>query len=426
MRLQKPWYSEMTGLAKSVIVASAGFLLIAGIGTWILVSAGTAWSGIAGSLLLLLALFAGTIALGGLVVLYRHRRLKRGELDLFIALQQSRRETRLEDAKGFRAGIFRRLLARLVLGHDLLPGDLVQVRSLPEILAMLDEHGCMDGLPFQPEMVQYCGKHVRIFRCLDKIYDYGRTKQMRRLDRCVLTSGLRCDASAHGECQARCYLIWRTEWLRRVDSRQPPPLPMATPAIPAGISAFATAGNRYRCQFTELHAASREFPLLSLRRDLVPLLSGNYSFPAWLTSMLTRVFNFMQRLRGGLCYPPMPPMGDHASPLCESLKPGDEVRVLPISDIARTLDRRGKNRGLWFDVDMIKHCGMTFTVNGRVEKIIDDATGLMRTMKTPCITLDGIDYSGEGLNFNSQHDPTFWREYWLQRVDQVIHTAARG
>jgi hypothetical protein len=55
-------------------------------------------------------------------------------------------------------------------------------------------------------------------------------------------------------------------------------------------------------------------------------------------------------------------------------------------------------------------------VEASVQKIIDDATGQMRQMKTPCITLESVDSTGETLHFNPQHDPIFWRESWLRRT----------
>ena len=35
-------------------------------------------------------------------------------------------------------------------------GDLVEIRSREEILATLDEHGRLDGMPFMPEMLAFC------------------------------------------------------------------------------------------------------------------------------------------------------------------------------------------------------------------------------------------------------------------------------
>ena len=37
-------------------------------------------------------------------------------------------------------------------------GDRVLVRSPEEILATLDADGTLDGLPFMPEMLDWCGK----------------------------------------------------------------------------------------------------------------------------------------------------------------------------------------------------------------------------------------------------------------------------
>ena len=43
-----------------------------------------------------------------------------------------------------------------VLG--LRPGEVVRVRSASEIFATLDDRGTLDGLPFMPEMLKYCGR----------------------------------------------------------------------------------------------------------------------------------------------------------------------------------------------------------------------------------------------------------------------------
>ena len=37
-------------------------------------------------------------------------------------------------------------------------GDRVELRSPAEILATLDERGCLDGLPFMPEMLGFFGR----------------------------------------------------------------------------------------------------------------------------------------------------------------------------------------------------------------------------------------------------------------------------
>jgi hypothetical protein len=97
-------------------------------------------------------------------------------------------------------------------------GDVVRIRSLEEISATLDANGCLDGLPFMPEMAKYCGTTGTVFRYVDKIYDYGGRKDLRRMKDAVLVAGLRCDGSAHDGCQARCYLLWKTAWLATADA----------------------------------------------------------------------------------------------------------------------------------------------------------------------------------------------------------------
>ena len=41
-------------------------------------------------------------------------------------------------------------------------GALVEIRGKEEILATLDEHGCVDGLPFMPEMLKFCGQRLPV------------------------------------------------------------------------------------------------------------------------------------------------------------------------------------------------------------------------------------------------------------------------
>jgi len=401
----------LLGVALLAAIAAAviGFAAIGGITGSLIAAAGAAVS-----------LGLCVAIAGGCVVVWREGRRLRGASDAFLEITGQRREPELERPSGFRAGAIRRWLARRVMGHDLLPGDVIRIRPLPEILATLDASGSLNGMPFQPEMMKFCGGEARVFRCLDKIYDYGRTKHMRRLEACVLLSNLRCDGSAHDGCEASCYLIWNAGWLQHSEASRAEVARPATVDV-ARVSNAIAAGTRngqvLRCQFTELHACTEEYGNWSLSRDLVPWLCGNYSAKAWLVAVLTRIFNGVQRRRGGIGFPPLPPMGEHLTKDPTGLTVGERVAVLPLEEIARTLNSQGKNKGLWFDVEMVKHCGREYRVTARVQKIIDDATGQMRTMKTPCIMLDTVDSTGEGLHFNAQHDPIFWRESWLRRTE---------
>jgi hypothetical protein len=373
-------------------------------------------------LLALLGWIAGLalllVALGGVLASFRHSSRERGEQDLFLALNSARSEAALLRHSSRSAAVLFPRIRRWLGAPSPGVGDVVRIRSLEEISATLDANGCLDGLPFMPEMAKYCGTTGTVFRYVDKIYDYGGRKDLRRMKDAVLVAGLRCDGSAHDGCQARCHLLWKSAWLTRSDA------PAAATSVthpelrlgPTFVKETAATDKRYICQFTELVRASSRMSPRDPRRDLRPLIGGNVTLAAFAVAMLTRLFNLAQRLRGGIGFPANQPSSTAVSLRTDlNLQPGERVRVRDPERIFETLDRVGKNRGLWFDRDMLKHTKRHFKVLARVERIIDDANGRMRPMKTPCIVLDGVDASGEVLGFCPQHDLVFWREAWLER-----------
>src|SRR5262249_11789130 len=94
-------------------------------------------------------------------------------------------------------------------------GDLVEVRSKEEILATLDQDGCVDGMPFMPEMLQYCGRRFRVRAVAHKTCGTaGGTWKGRRLRAAVHPDGLYCDGSPPGGCEAECSLFWKDVWLK--------------------------------------------------------------------------------------------------------------------------------------------------------------------------------------------------------------------
>lgn len=411
--------TSLSYLKTTVPAALAGMLLIG-----LTLIAGPHQMGIAkalvGSVGWLLGLACGCVALGGLVVLYRSRTLEAGEQDLFLRFNAGR-DLEAVSSGQLGWGIWLRRLGRRASGASgCLVGDLVEIRSLQEIENTLDESGCLDRLPFMTEMTALCGRRFRVYRGVDKIYDYGRSKTLRRLKDVVLLAAPRCDGSAHGGCQAGCHLLWKTAWLRTVPDRpaqNPRPqdgqreetLRMARAAL-----ADPAAPPTYACQYTQLSVASSPMSGWDVRQDLRPLVAGNVTLAAFCVAVLTRVFNAAQRLRGGAGYPSMARTTLKKTPLVtHGLVPRDPVRVLRSEEIARTLDERNRNRGLWFDREMLKHCGHRYRTSMRVERLIDIATGRMMEMKTPCIVLEGADSSGEFLRLCAQHEYLFWREAWL-------------
>ncbi len=414
MHRQSYWKTTLLAAAMAILVIVAMY----GIAAWALLP---------GTLIMavgwVLALPLLATAAGGWVVLYRDTRAARGQRDLFLSLVEKRTEVAL--SAGIDGGLLiRRWLRALLPTRQLLVGEYVEIASWEEVARTLDGQGRLDGLSFQPEMHKYCGQRAQVFRRVDKIYDYGGRKNLRRLRDTVLLRHLRCDGAAHDGCEAGCYLLWKRAWLRPATKGVAAAAPTPT-QFPPQKSTAPDGSTCYTCQFTQLVGASSPLSPWDIGQDLRPLLAGNLTLRAFVVAILTRLFNGAQAWRGGTGFPFMPPSSLTSTPIVSlGLVAADEVTVQSAAEISRTLDSKGKNRGMWFDPDMVKHCGRRYQVLKRVDRIIDDATGQMRTMKTPCIVLQGVSYSGEGLRFCAQQDPTFWREVWLQPVSAAPVPAA--
>ena len=98
----------------------------------------------------------------------------------------------------------------------LMPGDWVEVKSLPEILSTLDARRKLHGLEFLPGMQPFCGKRFKVLKRMATLYQ-EESGQVRRLKNTVLLTDVQCDGLLM-KCDRSCYLFWREAWLRRVDS----------------------------------------------------------------------------------------------------------------------------------------------------------------------------------------------------------------
>ena len=369
----------------------------------------------------LVALVALTLSSAGALVLLRCRRSARGQRDLFLELNRSREPAAIEAGLP-RATRLRRWLALRLMGYDLLVGDRVEIKSWDEIRATLDDRGCLEELPFMPEMLAMCGQRATVFRCVHRLFDYRKSRRMRHMDRGVLLVGTVCDGSSHGGCEAACHTIWKPAWLRRVepDAATTAHASAARPSSGQDATAlhFGTRGPRYTCQLTQLHAASRPIDRRTVTHFLLPLVSGNVAPAAFVLGWLTYLFNLVQHRRQGISFPEFEAQArDRAAAHPEEtrLQAGDPVVVRSAADIRATLDDQLMHRGMWFEPDMVKHCGNRYRVQAEIGKIIDIVTGEIRTMKTPAYVLRDVHFSGERQLFNAQHEPLFWRAVWLQR-----------
>jgi hypothetical protein len=353
--------------------------------------------------LLAVAGAAALAAIGGLVVIDRDRCEERG-----VPYSPVRPRERI-------AGPITLAIRQLLNpSAGLRPGEMVEVRSLPEILATLDERGCLDGLPFMPEMAAFCGHRIPVHRRVEKVWEYAHGTGMRRIRNAVLLQALRCDGQSHGGCQAACQLIWKEAWLKRLWTDSPTTLDVPRQLDLGAHTKVTVEGRlRYICQMTEILHASSQLHLRGLGHYWRDLRVGNLRLVPLLVAISVRLFNGAQWRLGGRIWPVLEPMNSGSSPHQNlGLQPGQMVRVKSKHAIEVTLNRHFRNRGLEFGQDMIFYCGGSYRVAASINRIVHEGTGELLMLKTPSILLEGVTAIG-GSILNPQNEFYYWREIWL-------------
>jgi hypothetical protein len=325
------------------------------------------------------------------------------------------------------------------------PGDVVEVRSSAEILATLNGDGSVEGMPFMPEMLRHVGKRFTVSHRVERICDtISASHGSRRMRNTVFLEDLRCDGSGHDGCQAGCRIYWKEAWLRRVDPDV---------AVTGGddgsielheIAQRSTRAEReidgavkevYRCQATEALRATEPLSRFDPSQYIRELASGNLR-----ASRLIRVLGqaLSRRLRNSLGalaralripvprkfrrsdYPSIPRDASFGTPtVASNVRPGEMVEVRSYEEIKRTLDERTRNRGLWFDPEMVPYCGGRYRVQDRVQRIINERNGCMIELSSDCLILEGVVCRGEhspGRWFCPRAIYPYWREAWLRPV----------
>jgi hypothetical protein len=288
----------------------------------------------------------------------------------------------------------------------------VRVRSAVEVLSTLDAQGRLEGLPFMPEMIPYLGRTLTVRRRADQTCVEG--LGLRGLPRAVFLEDARCDGAAHDGCQRRCALMWKEAWLRPAGAPAPAMDPAAEAEARLRLAGFATRdGERYLCQSTALTAATGPAPGLRVLGDdlkrgeletgrLAEILARSAARKA-LAAVGKNEFGALQG-RDGKTFVEL------------GLQAGERVRVKAPADIARTLNARGRNRGMTFEPEMTGHTGRVYTVAAPIERMIHEETGRMVRLQAT-VTLEGVDCQGRCTRNCPRANPLFWREAWLERVE---------
>jgi hypothetical protein len=337
---------------------------------------------------------------------------------------------------------------------ELKAGDWVEVRSQEEILRTLDTTGCLEKMPFMPEMVRYTGRRFRVFKRAHRSCDTIDYIGGLHVKQAVHLEELRCDGSGHGGCEARCLLFWKEAWLKKVEGPAPATATAdaATALAPATDSVLLrgtrkagetadTPNPTYVCQATTLLDASvplRRSDLTPYFEDLasrnvsvgrmlltfafVPysiLVGGRYG----LSTPLMALYDLVQKLIGGTPYPERRgkiPKGGKTPSRRLDLQAGEFVRVRTLPEILETVDEALRNRGMGWHAEMVPLTGKVYRVAGRIEKIINEKTGKMIQMQSDVVILEGGVCRAQYINNCRRFCPRavyyYFREIWLERV----------
>ena len=308
-------------------------------------------------------------------------------------------------------------------------GDRVRVENLGGDRVDPRRRGCLDGVPFMPEMTTLCGRAFTVHSSAHKTCDSG---DLRSMDAAVHLRGQHCDGAAHAGCQSRCLLFFKDAWLEPADSQdQLPDVPSPDLTNKAARSILLNGRNpargTYSCQGTELRNATTPLPWWGARQYWDDVRSGNITVSALLRGLPVIAFNKFQdfsrrflprwlRIRGGREYPDVAGSLETTPDVRIGIEPGEVVAIRSQAEIRATLDTHGANRGLSLDRDMVLFCGQRRTVRHRVEVRIDEQTGKVVRMNNPCLVLEGVTCQGHYHRFCPHAADAYWREAWLERL----------
>jgi hypothetical protein len=317
------------------------------------------------------------------------------------------------------------------------------VRSKEEILATLGPDATHANLPFMPEMFRYCGQRFQVYKRADKTCDTINNGGGLRMRDTVHLIGTRCDGSAHGGCEAGCFLFWREAWVKRPgagrDADGGGHRATGCSEDDVNRAAIADATDEvYRCQATQLLTCTEPLKWWDVRqyaRDFatngmrVGEMASAFLFAAFRNFLelgvgyraLIASYDWFQARRGGTPFPIRTGSCEKTPTEILDLKPGEFVRVKSYLEILATLDRGSRNRGLWFDPEMVQYCGNTYRVMKRVRRILNEKTGKMLTFSNPCIVLQDVFCRATKTKYRlfcPRANLTYWREIWLERVTE--------
>ena len=200
----------------------------------------------------------------------------------------------------------------------------------------------------------------------------------------------------------------------------------------------------YVCQATQVAAATTRLKWWDLRQYVEDYRSGNATVGRLLAALtfsayhnlsnlglgvgegMRWLYDRVQQLIGGSPYPWRPggiPKGGRTPTVSKDIQEGDFVRIRSYKEILETLDQDWRNRGLYFDAEMVPFTNGTYRVRTRVDKIIHEKTGKMLQFKSPALILDDVVCAARYAvcrKLCPRGYFMYWREIWVDKVPAPV------
>lgn len=290
-------------------------------------------------------------------------------------------------------------------------GDLVEVRSIQEILTTLDNKSKLGGIAFTPQMTEFCGKTFTICKKVTRMI-LESTGELRTLKiPTVMLEGVVCNGKAHGGCDRSCLYLWPEAWVKKT-----PSVANKEQKGPIGGDSITDIPERCQANFPDLTQATLPDTRSALqlrrywwrfKRGLWHLrVLGLFGFTSW---------TFFSGNRKQV----------HSDTKAASLnlQPGDYIEVRSLKEIFATLDNDDKLKGMRFNREMAKFSGGRFRVYKRLDKMISEEDGKLLKVKTPTVMLEGAFCDGKSHGMCDRYCFAFWREAWLRKIPDEERTS---
>jgi hypothetical protein len=296
-----------------------------------------------------------------------------------------------------------------------LPGKFVRIKNEKEIFDSLDNNSSFEKLPFMPEMLEFCGSIFQIQSVVNKTcyehngLQFGEFPQ----NNVVTLKNVRCNGAHHADCQRGCLIFWKTEWLELVEDNADC-IKISTEEYKTNLK-IKSSPYIYFCQMTEsknfLMPINKNRKVVSALKDFVV---KNVSLFGLFRNVLLPVY---LKLKGSFFFI-LYKQPEKVSDQSLNLKSSDIIKVKTLREIIKTLDSKGKNRGLSFNENMMKYCGKKFSVKDRIEKIILGSSGEIMDLKNTVLLKEVEPECYHVFGNCPKRELTYWREIWLEKVTE--------